>query len=431
MNSLSSVRVLSTLILFLLTSPLRAQAQSTYLAVGEAKTKIPVIALMKSDTSVSNTIESDLNFTGLFKMLPATGFPQPKVSSLAEVKFADWLKAGADYLGFSSLKVEGGKLSFEFHLIAIGTHKELLAKRYSSEVGESKVMAHSVANDIYFAITGKKGIFLTKITFACDKTGKKEIFTMNFDGSDVRQITKLRSIAMGPAWSPDGTKIAFSIFNKHSDNQKNLDLFEFNFKTGNFKPLSNRKGINSGAAYSPSGNKIAFTMSYTGNPEIHLLDVSTKETTQFTKSLGFDVDPNFSPDGSKLAFVSSRAGKPMLYVSDIAHPETAQRLTYAGQFNATPSWAPDGSKIVFAGWLDKHFDIFTITPDGAKIDRLTKNEGNNEDPYFSPDGNFIVFSSNRSSGKNIYLMNSDATNVKRLTFGIGNCVAPKWSPYLN
>ena len=121
----------------------------------------------------------------------------------------------------------------------------------------------------------------------------------------------------------------------------------------------------------------------------------------------------------------------MLYVSDIAHPETAQRLTYAGQFNATPSWAPDGSKIVFAGWLDKHFDIFTITPDGAKIDRLTKNEGNNEDPYFSPDGNFIVFSSNRSSGKNIYLMNSDATNVKRLTFGIGNCVAPKWSPYLN
>ena len=73
---------------------------------------------------------------------------------------------------------------------------------------------------------------------------------------------------------------------------------------------------------------------------------------------------------------------------------------------------------------------FTITPDGGKIDRLTKDEGNNEDPNYSPDGNFLVFSSNRSQGKNVYIMGIDGGAAKRLTFGLGNCVAPKWSPFL-
>jgi TolB protein len=74
--------------------------------------------------------------------------------------------------------------------------------------------------------------------------------------------------------------------------------------------------------------------------------------------------------------------------------------------------------------------LFLITADGAKIERLTKDEGNNEDPHYSPDGNFLAFTSSRSGGKNIFVMGVDGGNAQRITFGMGNCMAPKWSPYL-
>ena len=416
-----------------------AFAQSTYLKVGDAKVKKAVIALtvpgvdaahIANATLVTKTIQDDFEFADQFRILPASAFPQTKISGPTDVKYADWVKAGTDYVSYGQYSTEGDRVTLEFHLVSAGGNQEVFAKRYTADAGELKILAHTIANDIVFNITGKHGIFLTKIAFQCDKTGKKEIYTANFDGSEPRQVTRLHSLAMAPAWSPDGTKLAFSVYNRHSDNVKNIDLFELNFKTGALKLLSNRKGINSGAAYAPSGDRIAYTMSYTGNPEIHILDLETKESTQLTKSIGFDVDPVFSPDGRQLAFVSSRPGKPMVYVMDIKNPNDVKRLTYAGAYNATPTWSPDGKKIAFAGWLDKHFDLFTITADGNKIDRLTKDDGNNEDPYFSPDGNFLVYTSNRSGGKNIFLMNSDGGDVKRLTFGLGNCVAPKWSPFL-
>jgi TolB protein len=417
-----------------------ARGQSTYLQVGEAKTKKPVIALTPLSVPgesakaalkiIEQTLLADLDFTDQFRMLPGSAFPQTSVPSLAELKTGDWAKTGSDYVGYGSFADSRSGASIEFHLASVGGGTEVLAKRYTADSGEWKALAHSIANDIVLAITGKKGIFLTRIAFVCDKSGKKEIYTSSFDGSEVRQVSRLRSLSMAPAWSPDGTKIAFSVYNRHSGNIKNIDMFEFQFRSGILKLLSNRSGINSGASYSPDGGRLAYTMSHTGNPEIHLLDLASGESTQITRSLGFDVDPAFSPDGQKLAFVSSRPGKPMIYTLDLKNPLEVKRLTYAGSYNATPNWAPDGGKIVFAGWLDRHFDLFTITPDGGKIDRLTKDEGNNEDPHYSPDGNFIVFSSTRSGGKNVFVMNSDGSKVRRLTFGMGTCVAPKWSPYL-
>jgi TolB protein len=415
-----------------------ATAGNVYIPVGSAKTKKTVIAfpqIIATDSSaaaqvsaLNETISNDLSFMDLFKFLPPAAFVEKAPAGIAPntFKISDWTSIGAEFLIKSAVSVQGDNLVLEGHLYDTFGAKEVLAKRYVGARSDPKTIAHSFANNIVEALTGLPGIFQTKIAMSCDRTRKKEIYIMDFDGTNVKQVTRHRSIAFAPAWSPDGTKIAYSLFTKHRDNTKNIDLYEFNFTTATIRLLSNRRGINSGAAYDPVGDKIAMTMSFKGNPEIFTLDPSTSEVTRVTDSFGFDVDPSWSPDGKQIAFVSSRTGVPMVFKMN-ADGTGVQRLTFAGRYNATPSWSAQNNKIAFAGWLDKRFDIFMMNPDGTNIERLTKGQGDNEDPNISPDGNFIVFSSDRTGQKNIYVMNIDGTFVKRLTYGLGNCVAPKWS----
>jgi TolB protein len=413
-------------------------AGNVYIPVGSAKTKKSIVAfapiLARGDGAVSlakslnETISNDLIFMDLFKFLPTSAFVEPAGSPIAPntFKLTDWTSIGAEFLIKAAVSMQGNEMVVEGYLYDTFGAKEILAKRYVGVASDPKTIGHTFANQIVEALTGLPGIFLTKLAVSCDRTGKKEIYVMNYDGTEVKQVTRHRSIAFAPAWSPDGTKLAYSLFTRHHNNVKNIDLYEFDFTTSTIRLLSNRKGINSGAAYSPDGKKIALTMSFRGNPEIFTLNPVDNTVTRITSSFGFDVDPTWSPDGSKMAFVSSRTGTSMVFSMN-ADGSKVQRLTYAGVYNATPSWSPRNNKIVFAGMVDHKFDIFTMNPDGTNIERLSKNQGDNEDPNFSPDGNFIAFSSDRAGQKSIYVMNIDGTYIRRLTYGLGNCVAPKWS----
>ena len=411
---------------------------SPYIQVGSAKTKKTVIAFPKivartpgssgAADSINEIIVNDLTFMDLFRFLGSSAFIEGPGAGIAPgtFKFSDWTSISDEILIKAAVSEEGSNLVLEGYVYDVQGAKQLLGKRFVAAANDTRTLAHTFANNIVTALTGLPGIFLTKIAMTCDKSGKNEIYIMNFDGTETKQITRHRSLAFAPAWSPDSTRIAYSLVTRHKNNVKNIDLWEFDFTTETVRLLSNRKGINSGAAYSPDGSKIAVTMSFLGDPEIFALDPRANTVTRLTHSPGVDVDPAWSPDGRQLAFVSSRPGRSMVYKMN-ADGTGVTRLTYAGVYNATPSWSPTNNKLVFAGWLDHGFDIFLMNPDGTNIERLTKNQGNNEDPFFSPDGQFVVFSSNRTGQKNVYAMNVDGTFVKRLTYGMGNCVAPHWS----
>lgn len=427
-----------TVFCVLLSLPAQA-ADTPYIPVGQAKSKKTVIAfpsirLMGSGgpltayaKKVETTVVNDLTFMDLFKFLSPAAFLDKTGGLLpTEFKMSDWSSIGTDLLLKTGISVDGANIKLEAYLYDVSRSTALVAKRYIATPQNVEVLGHTLANDIVNGLTGLPGIFLTKIAMSCDLTGKKEIYTMNFDGTEAKQVTSHRSIALAPDWSPDGNKIVYSLYTRHTKNVKNIDLYEYDFKTSKARLLSNRTGINSGASYAPNGKKIALTMSFLGNPEIFTMDLSNQTVSRLTNAAGFDVDPSWSPDGNRLAYVSSKSGKPMVYTVDIDGTND-KRLTFAGRYNATPSWSKQNNKIAFAGWIDSVFDIFIMNPDGTNIERLTKGQGNNEDPHFSPDGNFIVFSSSRAGKKNIYVMNIDGTFTKRLTYGLGNCVAPKWS----
>jgi TolB protein len=101
---------------------------------------------------------------------------------------------------------------------------------------------------------------------------------------------------------------------------------------------------------------LAATLSFTGNPELYLLDVRGEILKQLTISWAIDVSPAWSPDGRKLAYVSNRAGKPQIYVLDLA-TKRSKRLTFEGDYNTSPAWSPRGDRILYTGLHAGRFDI--------------------------------------------------------------------------
>lgn len=429
--------VLCLLLLPLL--PARADEPLVRINVGEARTRKTILAFPSIPAagdaegklrSAREIVMEDLAFSGLFDFLnPSAFIEDPGKAGVAPgtFKMTDWSSIGAEFLLKAKGSMEGGSANLEFYLYAVQSGKPLLAKRYKAGAESIRKMAHTISNDVMLALTGKKGPFTAKIAFVSDKTGKKEVYIMDYDGFNPVKITSRFSHAMAPAWSPDGKKLVFTAITKNAKNVRNHNLFLYDLPSGKINMLSNRQGINSGAAYSPNGAHLALTMSFPGNPEIFLMDPESKVVQRLTNSYGLDVDPSWSPDGKWLAFVSDRSGRPMVYKMEVSGANV-QRLTYAGHYNATPTWSPQGNKVAFAGWDAGKFDIFIMNPDGTNIERLTKNMGNNEDPDFAPDGYFIVYSSNRKGKRNLYLTNVDNTVHRQITSDFGNCEAARWSP---
>ena len=126
--------------------------------------------------------------------------------------------------------------------------------------------------------------------------------------------------------------------------------------------------------------------------------------------------PTWSPDCSQIAFVSSYSGKPQIYVIQ-ADGTGMRRLTWVGNYNTTPDWSPKGDLIAFTARDERNvFDIFTINVKSGEVTRLTQDQGHNREPSWSPDGRYIVFESTRDGKQpRLYLMNADGRWQTRIS----------------
>jgi TolB protein len=394
-------------------------------------TAIPVFKSMSNSAAEkeialqsSDLMTQSLDFTGYFKMIDRLAFLediQEKGIEAIQLNFKNWTDIGAELLITGGITLEDDTLGMEFRLMDTYKGQLLYGRRYKGSIEDQRIMVRRFCSDIIYFLTGKRGLFESKIAFVSTTTGNKEIYVADFDGYNPQRITQTKSITLAPAWSPDGSSIAFTSYQKGKP-----DIYIHNLSK-NRDSIIAYKGINITPAFVPGKDLIAATLSFEGDEDIYLLNDSGKVVDKLTDSFGIDVSPTFSPDGKRMAFVSRRQGSPQIYIQDL-DGGNVQRLTYDGSYNTEPNWSPTGDRIVYSGMKGGLIDIFVIEISTGRASQLTYNSGRNETPCWSPDGSLIAFASNRQGKSKIYFMTASGTDQKNLLDLPGEQSSPAWSP---
>lgn len=378
--------------------------------------------------AIRHVLTNDLKASGFFDTVDNEVFVQEasaRDEKEGKVHFGEWASLGANAMIAGSYLNSRGDLKVDFQLFDVAQGKLIVQKSYQSKPEELRQLAHQFADDVVYFLTGEQGIAQTKVAFVGKGTGNKELYLMDYDGYSIKRLTQNRSILLSPTWSPDGRRIAFTLFKG-----RNPSLYALEWLTGSQWPLSVYQGLNSSAAWSPDGRRLALVLSRDGSPEIYTMNSDGTKLHRLTHEDGVDSSPAWSPNGRQIAFTSDRSGSPQIYVMD-AEGGNVHRLTFEGSFNDLAAWSPKGDKIVYCARVGGKFQIAVMNADGSQLRRLTSLPGDNESPSWAPNGRKIVFSSTQKGTSQIYSINVDGTGLQQLTFLGGGCSEPAWSPWLN
>jgi TolB protein len=376
---------------------------------------------------------NDLDNAGIFEMVSKSFYPKTTPGSPAEIMpLTQWSSAPvtAALVAFGNLGVSAGRIQVQGWLDDARNQQnpQVLAKQYNEEAtpDNARLIAHRFADEIIYRMGGGiQGIAETKIFFVSARTGHKEIWMMDYDGANQRQLTHQGSIALGPRVSPDGSRVAYISFARGK-----ADLTLYSVDLGRNVAFPTFPGTTISPAWSADGTKLAFSSSMRGEPEIFISDTNGSSPRRVTANKGGNSQPVWNPKtGAQIIWVSGRTGLPQLYIAD-TDGGNVQRLTDGG-YAVSPSWSPNGQFVAFA-WNRKYGpgepgrqDIYIMDIASRNWIQLTHDAATNDSPSWSPDGRHIVFQSSRSGSEQIWSMLADGTHQQQLTRE-GKNSQPNW-----
>jgi TolB protein len=438
-----------------------AKVQKAKIAVGQVH---PSVSAQFNNPQLARDIRavmmSDLQLMDLFDFVdPAAHANLDTPEDFSSPNYDRWAPVGARFLLLSTYALKDGQLVLDTSFHDVSGKKKIFGTRYQFTANQYTRLVHTLSEDILKALTGEKGLFLSRIAMVCQSKQRKrnlpkEVYLVEPDGRNFIKLTNDNTISVTPSWSPDGKNLSYTQYEwiyARGKRWKGTVLKRHYLDTGKRVPISAREGMNSGGAWSPDGKKIASTLSFTGRPEIYLIELANPNSPQplsrnikwekigggfqnANVNLLFEVEPSWSPDGQKMVISSARNRHPMIYVVDM-NTYVAKQLTFAGIYNASPAWSPKGDKIMFAAQRleEGNFDLFLIDPDGNNLQRVTVGDRpgrkvNSENPSWAATGRHLVYASNDDGAYAIYLTNIDQTIKRRISPPGLSCTNPSWSP---
>ncbi len=265
-----------------------------------------------------------------------------------------------------------------------------------------------------------------KLAFGSARNGfpaDNDLYTMTSSGSTQTRITSLDQDELNPSWSPDGTKLLF-------ERTAGLrpDVYVANADGSNRVQLTTNAASDLRPAWSQSGAQIVFASDRNNTVGVFDLFVMNADGTNQvnitntpTINEGY---PAWSPDGSLIAF--SRDGD--IYTATPAGTNLA-RLTTAISDEIEPDWSPSGGQIVYHAGITANDEIWKMNANGTSQVNLTNNGTLvDENPVWSPAGDKIAFVRDALKNAEIYTMNADGTSATRITNNTLMDTAPSWQP---
>lgn len=420
-----------TLLLLALAVPLAAQDIKLDIFGGQSALSLAVpesngVAGAQAYMAVfHSTLWSDLEESGAAQLRSRSLYPKTRPAQPSDVRPNEWSRppVSAAYLAFGYGAIQADQFVFRGYLVDFSPNPPLIAGIYRgapTETGARKA-AHEFAADIIRKLGGEP-ILGTKIFFRSQRAGHAEIWVMDPDGGNPRQLTRNHQIVATLGVSPDGAAFAFTAWTPFPK-----------VEVWSSDPPRALRFANPAAdlvitpSFTPDG-KLIYATRRNNRSAIVIAGRDGSSPRQLTEG-SIEAEPAVNPKSGTVAFISDRSGLPQLYTMNLDGGDINRVSNGEGEV-ANPAWHPKGEILAFAwtkGLAPGNWNIYIMAaarPDSPVL--LTRDARRNEHPSWSPDGTHIVFSSTRSGTSQIWTMLADGTRLRQLTTeGVNDM--PVWS----
>ncbi|MCJ7472635.1 MAG: DUF5050 domain-containing protein, partial [Actinobacteria bacterium] len=257
-----------------------------------------------------------------------------------------------------------------------------------------------------------------KIVFVSNKNGNEDIFSMDLDGSNLKQLTDSSRKDAYPAVSPDGKKIAYT---SDIDGDGNWQIVVMNWDGTNKIQITDDRVPGGYPTWSFDGRYIFYEVNKDGDWEIYRINSDGSSKKRLTFNTNYDWHPFAHPFQYRVIYESGVVGHYDLFIMDY-DGKNIKKISESDMIKRVPSMSIDGKSIAFMGDGDTRY-IYLMDADGTNIRKIT-DRPDSEHPYISPDNKYIVFNSYVDGQSEIFIINIDGTGETRLT----NIPGEDWGP---
>jgi Tol biopolymer transport system component len=244
-------------------------------------------------------------------------------------------------------------------------------------------------------------------------TAQREIYPVFTQGNAVNDFT----------WSPDGRVLAYSELNEVGTR----DIFTWSLIGSAPRALTRTTDNDFFPAWSPDGTQIAFTTDRDGNSEIYLMRADGSNQERLTDYADDDLFPQWSPDGKTILYQYLTDETWDLALINLKDREITA-LTDHPAVDTLAAWSPDGESIAFTSNRDGQAEVYLLRADGTRQTNLTAHPADDHFGGWSADGKYITFISSRDGNWEIYRMLADGSEQTRLTVNQTTDLNPAWAP---
>lgn len=413
-----------------------AAAQLQITVQGGTFTPMPIgVPVFSGDAQlgaeVSKVVNSDLRMSGYFAPLDPTVHPDRVLGADRMPNVAGWVAQNAQAVVGVTISRQGGQIVAQMRLWDVTSGQEILGQQFATSGESPRRIGHIVADAVYSKLTGFGPFFDSRVVFV-DESGPKErrvkrLAIMDWDGANVRYLTRGGELVLTPRFSPTQQTLAYMSYGE-SDPR----VFLLNVVTGARELVGQFASMTFSPRFSPDGGTLVFSLQKEGDANIFAMNLGSKSARQLTQGASIDTAPSYSPDGSQIVFESDRGGTQQLYVMS-AGGGGANRISFGSGRYSTPVWSPDTQSplIAFTKQEGGKFKIGVMRPDGSG-ERILSESFHNEGPTWSPNGRYLMFfreSGGAGGGASIFLVDVTGKVQTRIPTP-GFASDPAWSPLL-